>query len=151
MSKEGKRPVLHWHGERIAPTRWSRDHWTTFAYLGHVVHSPTLEGRPIHDKMRCKKGSPLMGQIMALAATLKEYPTQLIDEDLFEHDDYDCADDLVAAELLLSIGSGCYPRYDLTERGLMIWSWIVRTRPTAGSMDSITLTEILEQTGIDLR
>lgn len=121
----------------VAPEQFGRDHWSTLAYLGHVVHKSG--GEPDRNKMRCKPGNPRMGHIMAMVATGEDkYPTKLQGgAELFDHDDYDCADDLIAAGLMRNEGTGFFPVYDLTPPGLKLWSWLVRNYKSAGAMKAV--------------
>lgn len=133
----------------IEPARWGRDHYSTFAYLGHVVHNPELQGHPDRRKMRCKPGNHKQDGLMALVFRDAKYPTRLQGGVVLDdHDDWDCAADIVGAGLLVDVGSGMFPCFKLTERGLAVWSYIARTRPTAGSMDSLTWDEVCREAGI---
>ena len=138
----------------IEPSRWGMDHWSTFCYLGHAFHKSG--GEPDRNKMRCKPGSPRMGYFIAMLSeshdtTVCKYPTRLNDGTAIPfHDDYDCADDVIAAGLLTNTGTGMHPSYTLTPAGLTVWSYICRTRPTSWSMKSLTVDEIARETGVTL-
>jgi len=115
-------PRIDWDGARISPERWGRDHWQVFTYLGHCFHKS--DGVPDRDKMRCKPGNPLIGFRVVRIQGDREYPTKLVDGGfLWGHDDYDCADDLIAAGLMTSLGTGANPRYGLTPVGVLAWSY----------------------------
>lgn len=145
----------------IPPDLWGRDHWTTFVYVGHAIVSN--EGEPERDKMRAHRGSPRTGASMALlewaerAQAIKdkkprgpwEYRTRLaggaiLDDD--SHDDWSCAEDAEAAELLVNVGTGFQPIYRFTAVGLRMWCYITDCGkyPTAGSMDALTWAEAVQ-------
>jgi hypothetical protein len=130
---------IDWDGTHVPPERWGRDHWTVFAYLGHCVHKS--DGVPDRDKMRCKPGNPLIGFRVVRIQGDREYPTKLIDGLLYGHDDYDCADDFIAAGLMTSLGTGAFPRYNLTPAGVFAWSHICFGAPRNKS--KITWDEVL--------
>lgn len=92
--------------EPIAPERFGRDHYSTLLY----VESCAVDGggRIDHDRMRCDLGRHPVLAAAGARATLfgspdgADYPTRLRKvggraEELADHDDYDCLDDLVAA------------------------------------------------------
>jgi len=135
-----------------AAEKWGRDHYSTFMYIGHAVHNPALRGLVEKDKMRVKNSRRHMAGPSMAILMLKDtdrYPTRLQGgEDLHDHDDYDCADDLIAGGMLVETGTGFSRAYDLTPRGLQVWSYMIRTYPTAGSCDSITWRELLAAAGV---
>jgi hypothetical protein len=87
----------------VEPDWFGRDHWSTFAYIETriVDHRGTLN----HAHMRCHGGRhPLMlaakGDFLGVADG-RQFATLLAaGEQLPDHDDYDCIDDLIAAGLL---------------------------------------------------
>lgn len=135
----------------VIPERWGRDHFSTFAYLGSVVHDNARGGSPDPRRMRCRPGNPLMHPQNARVSGDKEYPTRLRGGVLLrDHDDYDCADDIVAAGLLEDIGTGAQRRYRMTEAGLRAWHYLCAARPN-GSMSTVTWEEVVEATNIEPR
>ena len=88
----------------VDPTRFGQDHWSTFAYIETriVDHKGTIN----HDHMRCHgRRHPMMLQaknsVSGFSADGSRYATRLAGGDeLHDHDDYDCIDDLIAAGLL---------------------------------------------------
>jgi hypothetical protein len=94
--------------------KFGKDHWATFAYIETrtVDYLGVLE----HDHMRCNEiRHPLMANAgkrglvvggtpgSAYATRLKKTTRvsgQWESEELFDHDDYDCVNDLIAAGLL---------------------------------------------------
>lgn len=130
----------------ISPERWGRDHYSTLAYLGHVYH--THDGQIDRDKMRCKPSrrhmaGPTMAMLIAVHPADERYPTTLQGgQTLDDHDDYDCAYDLVAGGMLIDVGTGMHPQFELTPKGLRVWSHLTRTRKTVGAMDTLTWAEV---------
>ncbi len=99
-------PAPRWRATSVPPVepgRFGRDHWSTLAYLETRIadHRGTIN----HNYMRCHS---LRHPMMAQAKTqglggfdASQFPTWLAGgEELPDHDDYDCVDDLIAAGLL---------------------------------------------------
>jgi hypothetical protein len=98
----------------IPVTSFGKDHWSTFAY----VETRTVDYRGVleHDHMRCnEQRHPFFNNAGSRAAFLgatssgAKYPTrckgEMLDgkyqsQEIYDHDDYDCLDDLIAAGLL---------------------------------------------------
>lgn len=86
----------------ISPSRFGADHWSTFAYVETRIVD--YKGALNHEHMRCHTDRhPVMmfakGPGLG-AADGSAYPTRLRGEEIRDHDDYDCIDDLIAAGLL---------------------------------------------------
>jgi hypothetical protein len=92
--------------EPIAPQRFGRDHYSTLLYV--ETCAVDCGGRLDHDRMRCDLDRhPVLAAAGAHSALFGEVdghanPTRLrsVDgrtEEVADHDDYDCLDDLVAA------------------------------------------------------
>jgi hypothetical protein len=108
-----KRMGLAW---MIVPVeKFGRDHWSTFAYLACTIVGN--DGIPDRTKMRCDSARhPFLAHF--LPGVGGSPPTRLMNgETLRDHDDWDCADDLCAAGLLLDLGTGANPLFDLTPEG----------------------------------
>lgn len=88
----------------VSPTRFGKDHWSTLAYIETrtVDHKGTIE----HDHMRCDTDRHPMLALAGRRALVstghlsRKYPTFAKGEQIENHDDYDCLDDLRAAGLL---------------------------------------------------
>ena len=87
----------------VPVTEFGKDHWSTLAYIETriVDHGGLL----MADQMRCHSGRHPMLAAARRRSLLddsdgSQYPTQLKNGKLEDHDDYDCADDLIAAGLL---------------------------------------------------
>ena len=106
----------------IPLAQFGRDHWSVLAYLETVAVDNM--GKIDRRKMRCHAGRHpflanygLMGNLMDGS----KYPTRLAGGvEQYDHDDWDCADDLVVAGLLLDVGFTVEPAYELTELGFEI-------------------------------
>jgi hypothetical protein len=98
----------------VPPARFGTDPWSTFAYVETRIVDYT--GLLDHDHMRCNTARhPAMQAVKSTGRMFGgldgKYPTMLKTvgkdadgkwgvEDLADHDDYDCLDDLAAAGLL---------------------------------------------------
>lgn len=113
-------PVIEWtpvQGEPVPESKFGKDHWSLLAYVETraVDHRGTIE----HDHLRChaQRHPEFFGagtrEAVAGAVDASRYATRLrgaiIDgtgrahygvEELADHDDYDCLNDLVAAGLI---------------------------------------------------
>jgi len=125
----------------IPPSRWGKDHWTTFAYVGIrcVDHKGVLN--KAHMRTKSDKHPDLEGEPQKMSGFLSntEYPTRLKgyfeDETnpnnvVYDHDDWDCIEDMIAAGLLIHIE--CV-QYELTEKGWRIDN-LLRQYKASGKM-----------------
>jgi len=93
--------------------KFGKDHWSTFAFL--ETRCVEYKGSIAIEKMRC---DPDWHPQYVHLGTFKKYPTILRGgEELPDHDDWDCVDDLEAAGLLEQVGTGENPRVRLTPYG----------------------------------
>jgi hypothetical protein len=106
--------------------KFGKDHWSTLLYV--KARAVDFKGLLEMDRMRTdlsrhpQYATPLKIQ----AGGTKKYPTRLSSgEKLLDHDDWECLDDLVAAGLLVSTGTGIHPAYQPTLRG---WEIVSRLR-----------------------
>jgi len=100
--------------------KWGRDHWTTLLYIEHCCVDSG--GEPNFDKLRCDTDRhPFYAGRYARhvgTAGLKKYPTRLKGgEEREDHDDWDCIEDMVHAGVVLWVGTGAFPVFELTEYG----------------------------------
>jgi len=101
----------------VAPARWGKDHWSTFAYLETCVVD--RDGLVAHERMRCDvRRHPVFAAARPRGLVLTpggadaaQYPTRLRAErpgpggvwpvaELADHDDYDCVADMIREGLL---------------------------------------------------
>jgi hypothetical protein len=115
---------------RIPIEMFGKDHWSTFAYIccriaGH-------EGVPEKAHMRTDLDlHPALGD-----GHLNEtkYPTRLAGGvDMPDHDDWDCAEDLEAAGLILQHGTGSNPVFALTDKGWKRFRHLTEFKNSGGS------------------
>lgn len=105
---------------RIIPRdKWGPDHRSTLLYI--ETRLVDGDGRPQNDKMRTnpRRHKALQGRIAGMMRwSDDEYSSRLANGDRESgHDDWDCVDDMIAAGLILSRGTGLHPRYELTDAG----------------------------------
>ena len=111
-------------------SQFGRDHWSTFGYLGSAVVGRGGEVDPRRMRADPKRHPALA---YAPAVLTGRYPTLLANgEEIDDHDDWDCAEDLEPAGLLLNRGSGLNPEYDLTDEGWRALRAISDHRRVAG-------------------
>lgn len=96
-------------GARVDMKRFGRTHWNLLRYLSSVPG-----GRPDPGDMRC---NPRSHPSYAVRRGSVSHDTRLVDGKAEDHDDWDCADDLVAAGLLARRPGPGIPAYDLTPAG----------------------------------
>jgi hypothetical protein len=111
---------------------FGRDHWSTFAYIETRVVDH--DGRAEREKMRCdvSRHPHLIGPHYGDVG--KKYPTRLAGDVLLEdHDDWDCADDLVCVGLLENLGTSTNPIFRLTDEGWSIAKQFRMHRAEGGS------------------
>ena len=76
----------------IPTSKWGKDHWSTFAYL--ETRMVTYRGKIENRHMRCNNR---LHRQFAHVKNCQEYPTRLKDGEKFNHDDWSCLEDMVAA------------------------------------------------------
>lgn len=101
-------------------SKWGKDHWSTFAYI--ETRCVDHKGEPDKDHMRTDwdRHPGLVGErkIVLGGTQNKKYPTRLNNgTEISDHDDWDCAEDAEREGLLKDVGTGLYPRYELTKLG----------------------------------
>ena len=124
---------------------FGRDHWSTFAYLETVCVD--RGGVPESPRMRCDRARhPLHFQSIP-GLPEKKYPTRLKgDATLENHDDWDCADDLVDHGLLEDVGTHANPRFAMTEKGHLVAMQIRKHKASGGVFD--TFTPVIEEIAV---
>ncbi len=101
--------------------KFGRDHWSTFAYVEccAVDYKGALDNR----RMRCDadRHPGLVNPMLDSVQVHNKYPTILAGgEELTDHDDWDCLDDLEAAGFIELGGTGLHPVVALTESGYKV-------------------------------
>lgn len=129
--REAERP------QEITPALFGRDHWATLLYIeSRCVDN---DGVLAHESMRCSlRRHPL------LSARHHREPcssTRLRgDQPISDHDDWDCAEDMVRAHWLLEVGTSASPQYALTLTGWLVAGMLRRFRA-----DKVPLPEYNER------
>lgn len=118
---------------------FGRDHWSVLAYIETIVVDNN--GVPDFNCMRtsASRHPHLLGS--AQKSLLKnggyaEYPTRLKNsEELLNHDDWDCIEDLAGAGIIIINGTGLNPQYALTKSGREV---VAKLRQHKGEGDSFS-------------
>lgn len=113
---------------RITIDRFGKDHWSTFGYI--EVRCVDHGGSPNRQHMRCcSVRHPGLAHLRNVAP-----PTRLKDgTEQQHHDDWDCADDLEAAGLIVVGGTGMFPIFKMTEEGTRVAGLLRAHKATGGS------------------
>lgn len=133
--------------------QWGADHWSTFAYLETCI----VDGSGIIDnrKMRC---NPRLHREFANIGRGElhdgsRYPTRLKDDEIENHDDWSCLEDMVAAELIEAqwrrvnreiIGGGM-AKVELTAKGWAVASQLREHKGRGGKFSKFFVVDILLQ------
>lgn len=129
----------------VSPELWGKDHFTTLLYIESVCTDK--KGVPEATCMRTWPGRPLRGTVdtVRLYHSTKGYPTRLRDgQELTDHDDWDCVDDMVHAGLILWEGTGTHPVFQLTDKGWTLASALRCYRAENKGVASFPKKKILE-------
>ena len=96
---------------------WGKDHWSTLGYIETRIVD--YKGVPDRDHMRCDgERHPGLAGRAATRPGSKKCPTRLKHGKLlYDHDDWDCVEDMIAEDLLKWEGTGIHPEFVLTKRG----------------------------------
>ena len=116
----------------VSVEKFGKDHWSTFAYLEcRVVDNKGVVALP---QMRCDIDRHPGLHASIHGTTLKKYPTILAGgEELHDHDDWDCVDDLEAAGFVEQTGTGINPAVRLTELGHEVAAALRKHKGEGGS------------------
>lgn len=118
----------------VSISLWSKDHWSTLAYLECccVDNNGKLDIR----HMRCDRDRhPSFVHMMP--SLDKKYPTRLKGGvELNDHDDWDCLDDAEKQGLIENIGFTMNPQYKLTALGLDVCGRIRKHKANGGSFSN---------------
>ena len=131
----------------ITMDRWGRDHWSTLAFIETlcVDHGGQLNDRFRRNLRVNERTHPGHGYWESDMRWKPEYGTRLKGYakdhklQLPDHDDWDCAEDMEAAGLLLNLGTGINPIWKLTERGLDIAAMLRAHKANGGSFSTFML------------
>jgi len=96
--------------------KWGKDHWSVFAYIETLC----VDGNRVIDHRRMRRDGV-------------KYPTRLKGmEELPNHNDWDCADDIEAAGLAENAGTGINRLYKLTEKGFEVAALLRKHKANGG-------------------
>jgi len=114
----------------ISVEKFGKDHWSTFAYAETCVVDS--KGQLSTSRMRCHaRRHP---GLVSVAGDGSKYPTRLNDgTEVWEHDDWDCLDDLEDVGLLEINGTGINPVIKLTELGYSVAAELRRYKSQGGN------------------
>lgn len=125
------------HSANVPVGKFGKDHWSTFAYVEcRVVDHGGVLNR-VH--MRC---DPALHIAHAHEGSSRgePSPTRLRGGELLPgHDDWSCVDDLDAAGLVESRGTGVNPWFRLTKRGFRVALLLRKHRSKGGSFSDFVL------------
>jgi len=115
--------------DAIEISRWGKDHWSLFAYLGTRVVDYQGTTNPQH--MRGKFNNMWKPEY---GSRLKGYfenrdPEYLLDD----HDDYDCLHDIEAAGFIKNNGSGINPLVSFTDEGYDVLLKLTKHKASGGN------------------
>lgn len=126
----------------IPMEKWSKDHWSTFAYIETCIVDD--KGAPDHRRMRTDHElHPGLGVASPISCgfSATKYPTRLKGGDTVDgHDDWSCLDDAEAAGLLTIDGTGIYPNYALTDKGRVVARALRDHKGSGGSFSTFAYT-----------
>ena len=123
QKQEEQKQKQIWDRAPIAIDKWGRDHLSTLLYIESVCVNG--KGKPVACRMRQTPGQPSRGWdlngkyvVAPPSPDPQGYPTRLADgTEIWCHDDYDCAADMVEAGMLKWEGTGMSPIFALTDYG----------------------------------
>jgi len=98
----------------VPMNKWGKDHWSLLAYLEvRCVDNKGTISR-LHMRVNLDRHP-----FFAHEGTSKtKFPTKLANgEELVNHDDLDCLEDIEAAGLVRNVGTGVNPLIEMTELG----------------------------------
>jgi hypothetical protein len=133
-------------GKPVPPELWGKDHLTTLLYVETVCTD--RGGIAEAARMRQWSGRVLRGDVSHARPCFsdKDYPTRLRNGDeLTEHDDWDCVEDMVQAGLILWGGTGILPVLKLTDKGWALAGVLRRYIAEGGSSVSGFSVERLQE------
>lgn len=132
---------------RTAPVpvaQFGKDHWSLFGYIETRIVDcrGAVDARHMRTDPDLHPGLAVNGDG---ANYTQKYPTKLArSEELADHDDWDCADDLVEAGLLDDTGTGINRRYALTPLGKKVASALRYHKGRGGSFATFVDVSMVE-------
>lgn len=125
----------------ISMLKWGVDHWSTLAYL--ETRAVDHKGIINNEHMRCdpRIHSPFAHR-GSFSGNGKECPTRLKGgEDMSNHDDWSCLEDMVAAGLIEAWFSESQAKIKLTDYGQSVANLLRVHKMNGGSFSSFVFEE----------
>ena len=136
---------------KITPQQFGKDHWSLLAYIemrcvdykgvldvAHLrVRNPAIGMGSYHAPYGRPKWKPEYGT--RLAGYFKEDGTIDKTQQIKNHDDLDCADELEEAGYIENMGTGLNPAYKMTKLGNQVASLLRQHKTEGKSFSSFTL------------
>jgi hypothetical protein len=116
---------------------FGRDHWSLFGYIETVCVDH--EGVPELWRLRCN--AQTHPALVGAHTGGRFYPTRTRTQEIPGHDDWDCADDLEAAGLILVGGTGINPIFRMTDLGLRLAGELRFHKARGGTFSTFVPTE----------
>ena len=116
---------------------FGKDHWSTFGYIETRIVD--YKGQPAREHLRCIHGRHPMQAHQGGDAS--QCPTRLKGGvELHNHDDWDCLDDCEREGLLVNVGSGVNPCFQLTDLGRKIAAQLRAHKASGGSCSTFEVS-----------
>ena len=122
--------------KHIPISKWSKDHWSTLAYIETLAVDNKGIAVPNIMRMRTNHESH---PFMCIGHDGSKYPTRLKDGIAEGHDDWNCLEDAVREGLLKDIGTGINKMYSITEYGLSILSVLREHKIKGGTFSNFVV------------
>lgn len=124
--------------EKIPMKLWSRDHWSTLAYIETrcVDHGgvPNREHMRTNDEIHPGLSNSLCG-----VRDPEKYPTILVDgSKVSDHDDWSCVDDFIEEGLMEWQGTGINPIFVLTKESRRVCNLIREHKQNGGTFGTFS-------------
>lgn len=127
----------------IPISRWGKDHWSTFAFVAHWCVEYGARGFDISSRRHRRQMRVDAELHPHLAHIDGECPATRLagGEEVSEHDDYTCIDDMEAAGLVRWEGTGFHPIIFMTSAGLEVAAALNAHKTRGGSFATFHLAE----------
>lgn len=116
--------------------KFGRDHWSLFAYIETRCVDYGGELNKLH--MRCDQDRHPAHRHAGCREGVK-YPTRLKGDEVQDHDDWDCANDLESAGLIQIGGTGLHPVFRLTKEGRRVAALLREHKANGGKFAAFSL------------
>ena len=124
--------------QHIPMNLWGKDHWSTFAYIECICVDN--KGVPSLDRMRCDPDAHPGLTNRGNLHNDKKYPTRLTGgQEVFDHDDWSCVEDMEREELLTWEGTGINPFFVMTKKGMEVAAKLREHKANGGNFSNFKL------------